>query len=44
MTDARMKSFFDRMVQAGVVSGGIDHTQSYTLEFVNNGLGLELRK
>ncbi len=43
MTDARMKSFFDRMVQAGVVSGDIDHTQSYTLEFVNNGLGLELR-
>ncbi len=43
MTDARMNSFFEGMVRAGIVSGDIDHTQSYTLDFVNNGLGLDLR-
>jgi NitT/TauT family transport system substrate-binding protein len=43
MTDARMKSFFDKMVAAGVVQGGIDYKKSYTLQFVNKGVGLSLR-
>ncbi|MGP1395927.1 MAG: ABC transporter substrate-binding protein [Inquilinaceae bacterium] len=43
MTDARMNSFFDRMVKAGVVSGDIDPSKSYTLEFANKGVGLDLR-
>ncbi len=43
MTDARMTSFFEGMVRAGIVSGDIDHTRSYTLEFVNKGVGLDLR-
>jgi NitT/TauT family transport system substrate-binding protein len=43
MTDARMKSFFDKMVRAGVVKGTIDYRKSYTTKFVNKSVGLELR-
>jgi NitT/TauT family transport system substrate-binding protein len=43
MTDARVQSFFDKMVKAGVVKPGIDLSRAYTLQFVNKGLGLELR-
>ena len=43
MTDARMKSFFDKMVHAGVVKPGIDVKRAYTLQFVNKGVGVELR-
>ncbi len=43
MTDARMKSFFDKMVRAGVVKPSIDPRRGYTLQFVNKGVGLELR-
>jgi NitT/TauT family transport system substrate-binding protein len=43
MTDARMKSFFDKMVRAGVVKPDIDYRKSYTLQFVNKGVGLDLR-
>ena len=44
MTDARMKSFFDQMVAAGVVKGGIDTKKAYSLQFVNKGVGVELRR
>ncbi len=44
MTDERMASFFDKMVRAGVVKAGIDYRKSYTLRFVNKGVGLDLRK
>ena len=43
MTDARMKSFFDKMVRAGVVRAGVDYRKSYTLRFVDQGVGLNLR-
>jgi len=43
MTDARMKGFFDKMVRAGVVKPGIDVKRAYTLQFVNKGVGVELR-
>jgi NitT/TauT family transport system substrate-binding protein len=43
MTDARMKSFFDKMVRAGVVKGDIDYRKGYTLQFVNKGVGMDLR-
>jgi NitT/TauT family transport system substrate-binding protein len=43
MTDARMKSFFDKMTAAGVVKGNIDYRNSYSLQFVNKGVGLDLR-
>ena len=44
MTDARQKSFFDRMVKSKVVNAGIDYKKAYTLQFVNKGVGVELRK
>ncbi len=43
MTDARMKSFFDKMAKAGVVDARLDYRKSYTLQFVNKGVGVELR-
>jgi NitT/TauT family transport system substrate-binding protein len=42
MTDARMKDFFDQMVKAGVVDASVDYQKSYTLKFVDKGVGLEL--
>ena len=44
MTDAHMKSFFDKMVRAGVVKPGLDYKLAYTLQFVNKGVGIKLRK
>jgi NitT/TauT family transport system substrate-binding protein len=44
MTDERMESFYDKMVKAGVIEDGIDIKASYTLEFVNKGVGLDLKK
>ncbi len=43
MTDARMASFFDKMVRAGVVKSGVDYRNSYSLRFVNKQVGIELR-
>jgi NitT/TauT family transport system substrate-binding protein len=43
MTDAHMKSFFDKMVHAGVVKAGLDYKRAYTLQFVNKGVGVDLR-
>src|SRR3979411_1384206 len=43
MSDARVASFFDKMVRAGVVRGDVDYRQSYTLRFTNKGVGLNLR-
>jgi NitT/TauT family transport system substrate-binding protein len=43
MTDARMKSFFDKMVRAGVVKAGLDYKRAYMTRFVNKGVGVDLR-
>ncbi len=43
MTDARMASFFDKMVKAGVVKGDVDWKAAYTLRFVNKAVGVDLR-
>jgi NitT/TauT family transport system substrate-binding protein len=43
MTDARMKSFYDKMVRAGVVKRSVDPGKAYTLQFVNKKVGIELR-
>jgi NitT/TauT family transport system substrate-binding protein len=43
MTDAHWKSFFDKMVHAGVVKPGLDYKRAYTLQFVNKGVGVDLR-
>jgi NitT/TauT family transport system substrate-binding protein len=43
MTDARVKSFFDKMVRAGAVKQDIDFRKAYTLQFVDKGVGVDLR-
>jgi NitT/TauT family transport system substrate-binding protein len=43
MTDARWKSFYDKMVHAGVVKAGLDYKRGYTLQFVNKSVGVDLR-
>lgn len=43
MSDARVASFYDKMVKAGVVKPGLDIRKAYTLQFVNKGVGLDLR-
>jgi NitT/TauT family transport system substrate-binding protein len=43
MTDARIASFFDKMVRAGVVRSDVDFRKAYTLRFINKGVGLDLR-
>jgi NitT/TauT family transport system substrate-binding protein len=44
MTDERMKSFFDKMVKAGLYKADLDYKKSYSLAYVNKGLGKELRR
>ncbi|MBZ9965440.1 ABC transporter substrate-binding protein [Mesorhizobium sp. BR1-1-2] len=44
MNEARIKSFYDKMVKAKVTPAGIDITKAYTVAFVNKGVGLELKK
>jgi NitT/TauT family transport system substrate-binding protein len=43
MTDERVKGFFDSMVKAGVVKPDVDYKKAYTLQFVDKGVGLDLR-
>jgi ABC-type nitrate/sulfonate/bicarbonate transport systems, periplasmic components len=43
MTDAHMKSFFDKMVRVGVVKASIDYKRAFTTQFVNKGVGVDLR-
>jgi NitT/TauT family transport system substrate-binding protein len=41
MTEARMKSFFDKMVRAGVVKAAVDWRKAYTTQFVNKRVGMK---
>jgi NitT/TauT family transport system substrate-binding protein len=43
MTDARWKDFFDKMVAIKMVAPTTDYKQAYTLQFVNKGVGVDLR-
>ena len=43
MTDARWKDFFDKMVETGMVAARVDYKKAYTLQFVDKGVGLNLR-
>ncbi|MFL5334057.1 MAG: ABC transporter substrate-binding protein [Geminicoccaceae bacterium] len=44
MTDARWESFFTKSVIWGVYPPDLPYKQGYTLKFVNQGHGLDLRK
>ena len=43
LTDARMKSFFDKMVRVGVTKPKVEYRRAYSTQFVNKGVGLDLR-
>jgi NitT/TauT family transport system substrate-binding protein len=43
MTDAHWKDFFDEMTKTGMVDPRTDYKRAYTLQFVNKGVGLDLR-
>ena len=43
MTEARMQSFFDTMVRAGVVKPTLDWRRAFTTQFVNKRVGIDLR-
>jgi NitT/TauT family transport system substrate-binding protein len=43
MTDDRVKTFYDQMVKAGVVKPSLDYKKAYTLQFIDKGVGLDLR-
>jgi NitT/TauT family transport system substrate-binding protein len=43
LTDARMKSFFDEMVRAGVAKANVAYQNSYTTQFAGKKVGLDLR-
>jgi NitT/TauT family transport system substrate-binding protein len=43
MRDARVKSFFAKMVEAGLFKPELDYRRAYTLQFVDKGVGIELR-
>lgn len=38
------QDFYDKMVKAKVTPEGIDISKSYTLAFINKGVGLDLKK
>ncbi|MCC6947874.1 MAG: ABC transporter substrate-binding protein [Bradyrhizobiaceae bacterium] len=43
LSEARVKSFFDKMVKAGVVKPSVDWRRSFTTQFVGRKVGLDLR-
>ncbi len=43
MTDARWKDFFDKMVKIGMVDAGTDYKSAYTLQFVDKGVGADVK-
>jgi NitT/TauT family transport system substrate-binding protein len=43
LTDARMASFYEKMVRAGVVKAGLDIKKTYSTQFANKGVGNDLR-
>jgi NitT/TauT family transport system substrate-binding protein len=44
MSDARWKEFTDTMVKAGVYPADIDVSKAYTLQFINRGHGMNLKR
>ena len=43
MTEEKVAVFFNKMVEAGVISGDIAWDASFTTEFVNAGVGMDLK-
>jgi NitT/TauT family transport system substrate-binding protein len=43
LTEEVVGGFYEDMVEAGVVEAGLDWQSTFTTQFVNQGLGMELR-
>jgi len=43
LTDETVQNFYNLMVETGVVEAGIDFEKSYTTQFVNKGVGMDLK-
>ena len=43
MTDARWKDFFGKMARTGLVNPRTNYKRAYTLQFVDKGVGLDLK-
>ena len=43
ITDQKVQDFYDKMVEAGVVSDGIDFSGTYTTQFVGKGVGMDIK-
>jgi NitT/TauT family transport system substrate-binding protein len=41
MDEAQIQDFYEKMVKAGVEPARLDFKKSYTLQFVNKGVGLD---
>ena len=44
MNEARWRSFFDKAVGWGLYPADLPLDEMYTLQFVNKGVGLDLKK
>ena len=44
ITDATVKDFFDKMVDAGVLEGDVDYKSAFSTEFTGKGVGMDLVK
>lgn len=44
MTNARWKSFFEKAVAVGLYPASLDYKKAYTLQFVDKGVGLAMKK
>jgi len=43
MTDDKVKDFYDKMISSGVLTEEVDWKAAYTTEFVNQGIGMDLK-
>jgi NitT/TauT family transport system substrate-binding protein len=43
LSEQKIGDFYDKMVSAGVIEEGVDWRASFTTEFVNDGVGMELK-
>src|SRR5690606_11864864 len=41
MTDERQRIFYEDMVAAGVLPGGLDYTRAFTTQFVCSSVGMD---
>ena len=44
MSDARWREFADSMIKAGVYPADLDVSKAYTLQFINKGHGMQLKR